>query len=270
MDYTSSYAVGAMPPMGDAGADASASIDAAQALPAPPPRRMHWSTLLLVVGLSICFVGLLATIAGVPARLGYSQDGAPNRNKPDSMDPLALSKSLDGNMKWIDEHSSDMKGGYVGYIKSVNRNEAAIAAMLQALVVMDASVKSIDAGLSELNESTTAMGEDLDEMAAASAASAETMTALQEDLGFLSASMVGLATSTQQLTDRMAGIEQQAAGIAENGTSAALANTKGLNASLPSEVPVPTTTDGEPLDQAMKRLASGGGAAPAAVERSMQ
>lgn len=259
MDYTSSYAVGATPPMEDAGAGAPSSVDAAHALPAPPPRRMHWSTMLLVVGLSVCLIGLLATIAGVPGRLAYDVNGAPDRNEPDSMDPLAISRSLDGNMKWIDESSSDAKGGYVGYIKSINRNEAAIAAMLQALVVMDASVKSIDAGLSELNESTAEMGADLDEMAAASASSAETMTALQEDIGFLSASMVELADSTKQLTKRMAGIEQQAAGIASSGTSAALANTKGLNASLPSEVPVPTTTDGEPLDQAMKRLASGGG-----------
>ena len=271
VDYTSSYADGATPPMPNAGAYASASIDAAPGTaanvhPAPRPIRIHWSTIVLVSGLTICLFGLIATIAGVPARLWYDVDGSPSRNKPDSNDPMAMTRSLDQNMKWIDENSGDAKGGYVGYIKSINRNEAAIVVMVQALVTMDRSVKAIDAGLGVLNETTSAIEDDLDEMNAASAASAATMSELSTDIGFLSESMLGLASSTQQLTKRMAAIEKKAGGISENGTSAALANTKALNASLPSEVPVPTTTDGEPLDQAMKRLASGGGGTQAVAQ----
>jgi hypothetical protein len=85
------------------------------------------------------------------------------------------------------------------------------------------------------------------------------MQALGSDIGFLSKSMVDLAGATEQLTTRMASIEKKAGGIAANGTSAALGNAKDLNASLPQGVPVPTTTDGEPYDQAMQRMATGGG-----------
>jgi hypothetical protein len=110
-----------------------------------------------------------------------------------------------------------------------------------------------------MGDVTTKMGADMTAMADVSDTSGATMTALGDDIGFLSSSMLELAGSTQELTERMARIEKLAGGIAATGTSEALKNTKALNTSLPENVPVPTTTDGEPLDQAMKRLASGGG-----------
>jgi hypothetical protein len=254
MNYASSYAMGGTPPMQPHHAAADV------VLPAPPPRRMHWSTITFVAGMAICLFALLATVAGVPAQLGYDVDGAPNRNKPDSMDPMAISKSLDGNMKWIDESSSDREGSYVGYIKSINRSEAAIPAMVQALMAMNSSVVAIDEGLASVGATTAQMGKDMQAMSDISATSSEAMGKLGGDIGFLSSSMVELASSTQELTKRMAGIERKASGIADGGTSAALKASKDLNASLPASVPVPVTTDGEPLDQAMKRLATGGGA----------
>lgn len=265
MDYASSYAAGG-PPLGQPG---DRPLDAAATgvvLPAPRPQRMHWSTLLFVAGMSICAIGLLATIAGLPAKIGYDVDGAPVRNKPGT-NPLHLTESLDGNMKWLARNSSDKEGGYVYYVKSVNRSEAAIPVMVQAIAAMDASLRKIDAGLGDLGATTVSMREQMEAMADVSESSAATMAGLGEDIGFLSGSMLELAASTEELTERMAAIEKQAAGIAANGTAAALKNTKDLNASLPDDVPAPMTTDGIPLDQAMAAAAhGGGGAAPSAYE----
>jgi hypothetical protein len=258
MDYGSSFAIGGSP-LGHHDAARHEQHALGDVRPAPRPQRMHWSTLLFVAGMCVCTIGLLVTLAGVPAGLAYDVDSPANRNKPTSNDPMAINKSLDGNMKWIDQSSSDAKGSYVGYIKSINRSEAAIPAMVQALAAMDSSVQSIDTGLAGMGDVTTKMGADMTAMADVSAASGATMESLGGDIGFLSKSMLELAGSTEELTKRMASIEKQAGGIAANGTSEALKNTKALNESLPEDVPVPTTTDGEPLDQAMKRLASGGG-----------
>lgn len=264
MDHASSYAVGSTTPS-PRGA-VHARLEAAP-LPTPRPQRLHWSTLLFMAGMATCALALLATVAGVPGTMGYEVDGAPNRNEPDSMDPLALTRSIDGNMKWIARQSGDGPGGYVGYIQSVNRNEAAIPAMMTALIAMDGSVKAIDRGLSEMGASTTTLGDEIASMQATSAASGDTMRGLGGDIGFLSRSMVELAGATQQLTTRMAAIERKAAGIADGGTSEALRNTKALGASLPDGIPVPVTSDGEPYDVAMQRLATaqGGGAGAAAA-----
>jgi hypothetical protein len=251
MDYASSYAMGGPMQPQYAAADV--------VLPAPPPRRMHWSTMVFVAGMAFCALSLFATLAGVPAKLGYDTDGSPVRNKPDSMDPMAISRSLDGNMKWIDQASSDHEDGYVGYIKSINQKEVAIPAMVQALVAMNASVIAIDTGLADVGATTTQMGKDMQAMSDISTTSSHTMSGLSGDIGFLSTAMVELAGSTQELTTRMAGIEKKASGIADGGTSAALKSAKELNASLPATVPMPTTTDGVPLDQAMRKLAEGGG-----------
>jgi hypothetical protein len=129
---------------------------------------------------------------------------------------------------------------------------------------MDASVRAIDAGLVELGQATTAMGEDITSLTATSAASAATMDQLAGDIGFISQSMVDLAAATEQLTSQMAQIEAKAGAIADDGTAQALDTTKDLNGSLPDGVPVPSTSDGEPYDVAMQRLATaqgGGGVA---------
>lgn len=259
MDYASSYAAGA-PPLGHrSGTPPRYAGDSDVVLPAPKPQRMHWSTMLFVAGMAICLLGLLATIAGVPGKVAYDVDGAPDRNKPSSMDPMQLNASIDGNMKWLAHNSSDAKGGYVGYVKSINRSEAAIPIMVQAMAAMDSSLQAIDSGLAEVGATTVEMRSHMDKMASVSGASAATMASLGEDIGFLSGSMLELAGATEELTERMAAIEKQAAGIAASGTAAALDSTRELSTSLPDEVPVPITDDGRPLDQAMADMARGGG-----------
>lgn len=262
MDYASSYAAGA--PQLEHHAGQPPYVGTADVvLPPPRPQRMHWSTLVFVAGMAICAIALLATIAGVPGKVGYDVDGAPDRNRPGA-NPLDLSASIDGNMKWLDENSGSQKGGYVGYVKSVNRSEAAIPIMVGAIASMDAALESIDTGLREVGRTTTSMREHMARMSEVSAQSSATMASLGGDIGFLSGSMVELANATQELTTRMAAIEKQAGSIAANGTSAALDSTRKLNAALPSEVPVPTTDDGRPLDQVMAGRAAGGGAGAAA------
>jgi hypothetical protein len=236
MQYGSSFADGAMPystPMGGAGG-------AAVVLPAPPPTRMHWSTLLFAGGMLVCFVALLATIAGIPGSMGYDADAKGVRNDPDTSDPMALSKSLDANMKWIDEHSADVPGGYVGYIKSVNDSEAAIPVMVTAMGSMDTALKRIELGMGGVIKSSTAMNADLGAMTKASQQSAATMQVLAGDVGFIAASMGKLNAATKELTTSMGAIQREADGIANTGTSKALSTTKELNAALPEGVPTPT------------------------------
>lgn len=268
MDYASSYAMGASP-LGDRG-NAQAAHASVQVLPPPKPERMHWSTILFGAGTVICAIAVLATIAGVPASMGYDVDSPGKRVKPTSNDPLKISQAIDSNIKWLVEHSDDKPGNYVGLIESINRNEIAIGGMVQALMTMNASVTAIDQGLGELGGNTAAMGADVDAMAATSQASGDTMQALAGDIGFLSRSMVELANATEDLTTRMGSIEAKAGAIASGGTSAALENTKELNASLPEGVPVPLTDKGEPYDVALQRLqgAQGGGGAGAAATTS--
>jgi hypothetical protein len=259
MDYGSSYAVGG-PQLGyHAATPAHFAHGADVVLPAPPPQRMHWSTMLFIAGMAICAFGLLITIAGVPGSMGYDIDGAPDRNKYSGMDPLKIQQSLDGNMKWLADNSGSREGAYVGYVKSVNRSEAAIPLMVTAVATLNDSLMKIDGGLKEVGTTTISMREHMDRMRDVSNTSAATMSSLGSDIGFLSGSMLELAGATEELTERMAAIEKQAGNIAANGTASALKNTKELNAALPSEVPVPRTDDGRPLDQAMAELARGGG-----------
>lgn len=250
MNFTSSYADGA-PQMHDG-----------SVLPAPKPQRMHWSTLLLTGGMGLCFVALLATLAGVPASLGYDPDGPATRNKPNTSDPLKLTQSLDGNMKWIADSSGDGEGEYLGLIKSINRSEAAIPAMMAAMASMDASVKAIDAGLGGVYDTTIAMRDDMRAMAEVSGASAATMDSLGDDIGFLSASMLSLAGTTEELTSRMAGVERKASGIARNHMGTALDSARDLNATLPDDVPAPVLEGGGTLRLPGATGAGAGAAAP--------
>lgn len=225
---TSSYAVDARP----------VTIEPL-VLPAPRPERIHWSTLVLVAGMVICVLGLLATIAGVPGSMGYDVDGAPRRNKPHTKDPLKLSQSLDANMKWIDQSSADTPDGYVGFIKSINRNEGAIGPMVSAVMSMNQSVIAIDEQIGGVKATTIQMRKDMQAMAKVSGASATKMEGLGEDIGFLSKSMLGLADATKELTTKMGAIETKAGKIASGGTSTALASTRELNRTLPEGVPAP-------------------------------
>lgn len=251
MQYAgSSYAVGTGRQGGMRGYDGDVVTSV---LPPPPPSRVHWSTMLCAAGMAVCFVALIATVLGVPGRMGYDIDAAGTRNKPTSSDPMALTRSLDANMKWIDEHSSESKGGYVGYITSINESEAAIPKVVGRLGEMQESVDAIDASLGRVGATTAGMRRDMEAMAATSASSADAMDALGADLGFLSRSMTTLASSTLQLTHDMATIERKAAGIAANGTSVARSTAAQLNASLPNGIPDPIIS---------RDAAGGGGPAP--------
>lgn len=231
MTYASSTAVGALP-------QHEAAFGGA-ALPPPPPRRMHWSTLLLVGGLSIAFLALLATLAGVPGRMGYDRDGAPVRSDTNSSNPLKVMQALDGNMKWVAEASGDGAGEYVGYINAINRKEAAIPAMVTALAAMDASVRAIDSGLGSVQATTQQMNADMAAMGVASASSSAAMGELNSSVGLLSKSMLSLATATQDLTKRMSAIEAGAASMSTNGTAGARGIASELNGVLPGEAAAP-------------------------------
>jgi hypothetical protein len=185
---------------------------------------------------------LLATLAGVPARMGYDRDGAPARVEPDSSDPLANMKSVDANLKWIAQASGPGSGEYLGWMRAINAKEASIPAMITAITAMDSAVRAIDAGLGSVEATTTRMNADMAAMSKASAASGASMGSLDTEVGLLSKSMLSLAATTQQLTQRMSAIEQEAGGIATDGTAGALAIAKELNAVLPAEVPAPVLT----------------------------
>jgi hypothetical protein len=218
---------------------------AATSLAEPPrPQKLHWATLLMVAGVALCGIATLATIAGLPASIGYDEDGAADRNKPSGSSALALTKSIDGNMKYIDQVSADTPGAYVGYIKSINRSEASIAGMTQALGTMAASVDSIDAGLTTLEATTEQMNADMSAMSGDTATAAATMQALSGGVGGLSGSMLELATATEQLTERMASIQAAAADIARNGIARSKSSTAEINAALPNGVPAATLEDG--------------------------
>lgn len=225
---------------GNAYAQAPASL----VLPARKPTRMHWSTLVMVAGLAVCGIATIATIAGLPAAIGYDVDGPAHRNDPTNVGVAGLSTSIDGNMKWVDEASSDSKGNYVGYIKSIDRSEESIAGMVDALAGMAASVNAIDAGLTSLASTTEQMNADMAAMNADTEGAARSMDALGTGVGGLSASMIELSTAAQQLAKRMAGLERGAGDIAKNGIVKARSATAEMNAALPNGVPAATNEDG--------------------------
>lgn len=235
----------------------------AAALPAPKPARVHWSTILFAVGMAICGIALLATIAGVPASMSYDANGPSNRNKPTHSDPLGLSASIDGNMKWLDEMTNDKPGHYVGLINSIDASESAIGIMAGAVLAMDESVKNIDSQLQGVANVTTQMQHDMVDMAATSALSAKRMNSLGSDIGMLSSTMAQLAASTARLTTSMSGIEKAAATIAGQRMAAALANTKALSTVLPDGIPAPTTDI--PMPAGAAGVGGGVGPAPAAA-----
>lgn len=241
----------------------------AAVLPPPKPARVHWSTIVFAAGMAICALALLATIAGVPASMSYDVNGPANRNEPTGSDPLGLSASIDGNMKWLDEQTNDRPGHYVGLINSIDANESAIAVMSNAVLAMDASVKNIDAQLAGVANVTSQMQRNMVAMAATSAVSAQRMTSLQSDIGMLSSTMAQLAASTARLTSSMSAIELAAAKIAGKRMAAALSNTQQLNRVLPDGVPAPTT-DIPAAHGAGTAAGVGGGinAAPAATDNA--
>ncbi|MCW2950083.1 MAG: hypothetical protein JWN41_1096 [Thermoleophilia bacterium] len=240
----SSYADGGAYP--GAAASSYGAHGATLTLPPPKPARLHWSTIVMLVGLAACGLATVAAIAGIPAHLGYDVDGAAHRNDPTHTSALGLTASLDGNMKWIDAASADTPSTYVGYIRSINRSEGSIAGMTTALAGMAASVDAIDAGLTSLSATTAQMNRDMASMSADTTAAASSMNTLAGGVGNLSASMVELSAAAVSLTQHMAAVQHDAHDIATNGIRQAKSATAELNAVLPNGIPRATEEGGQP------------------------
>jgi prefoldin subunit 5 len=104
---------------------------------------------------------------------------------------------------------------------------------------MNNSVKAIDSGLADVEQTATEMNAQMQSMVTTSGESVETMQDLEAQLGAISQSMVALAAATEQLTAQMNSIQQSASSIAANGTKDALAETQKINRALPATVPPP-------------------------------
>lgn len=228
MQYGSSYAKG----MNDTGFSV-------QPLPTPKPSKLHWSTYIFGSGMTICALALLATIAGVPASMGYDSSKPGEITKPTSSDPLALTRSMEANMGWMEVQSNADKKHYVGLIKSINDHEIAIPEMAGGLASMSASVVTIDAKLKEVLFASRKMSSDMSAIVGASSASAETMASMGKDVNSLSSVMSNLSSSTSDLDKKMGKIQGMAKDIADKRTSAALQATKSMNETLPDSVPKP-------------------------------
>lgn len=213
------------------------------ALPAQAVQpRAHWSIYLFAAGCVAMLVSMALVLAGVPATMFYDIDAKGERNRNHSRDPLKMSQSIDGNMKWIKENSGYEANQYNGLLSSISHSENAVPQMAHAVSSMTAGVDSIDDGLSDVRDTTVQMRADMEAMAKISGSSAGTMGSIGSDINLMAGSMGELFEATKRLTIAMAGIEKKAAGIAGGRTNKALAQTRTLNRSLPDKMPPPTTT----------------------------
>lgn len=213
-------------------------------------QRPHWSAFVLAAGAVAMAVALALVVANVPGSMFYDRHGPGKRNRNTSHDPMQMSRSIDLNMKYIQQKTGYDPDEYNGYLSSVNHSEDAIPGMSQAVVDMTAGVASIESGLSGVYKTTVQMREDMDAMLATSEHSGATMQTLDGSIGGLSGSMGDLLAQTRLLTTAMSGIEGKAAGIANKRTSIALRQAKELNGVLPDKVPPPTTSLTMPRYQA--------------------
>ena len=126
----------------------------------PQPAWPNW---LLAAGAAAMAIALMLVLAGVPAKLFYDIDGEGRVNKNTSHDPLAMSRSIDLNMKYIKKNAGYDEGQYNGLLSSINKSEDAVPALAQADVAMSASLEKIDTGLTEVLATTEAMRVDMDE-----------------------------------------------------------------------------------------------------------
>jgi hypothetical protein len=228
--FASSYAVGNGGP--------AVAMPAPYALAAPGPRvRPHWSNAVFGVGCVAMLIALVLVLAGVPAHLFYDANGSGKRNKNTSHDMLAMSRSIDQNMKYMVGNMGHEPDHYNGHLDAVDTSEHQIAGMVAAVNAMTSNVESIDSELSGVARTTYKMGDDMEAMLRTSNRSAATMGSLGGNVSELSSMMASLYGVSEQLASRMGTIQGKADRIAKHRTSVALASTKALNAVLPDEVP---------------------------------
>lgn len=203
--------------------------------------RVGWPTYVLVVGIAAMAAALFAALSGLPGKMAYDPKGPGKAVDTQSYDMLAMNRTIDSNMKVIVAGTGDGPDQYNGLLNDIDKAESQIPLLAQSVNAMNGNVMEIDKGLSGVADTTNVMAADMKGMASVSAHSATTMNTLDGSISGLSGSMTSLFGATKQLTDKMAGIEQQAGSIATKRTNVALARTKDLNTALPNGVPKPTT-----------------------------
>jgi uncharacterized protein YoxC len=185
-------------------------------------------------------VALVLVITGTPAKMAYDQDAAGKRVNYTGSDMMALTGSIDQNMKYIREETSDNPNKYNALLADINKSEQAIPELAASIESMAVGVKAIELSLKEVQATTDTMQADMEAMGQTTESSAATMSGLNANVGGIGASMTALKDASAQLAKSMSGIESMATGIAKNGTGKA--QTKELNAALPATVPTATTT----------------------------
>lgn len=203
--------------------------------------RIAWQTVVLGIGCGAMALALVVVTLGIPAKMGYNIDGAGQLNENTSWDMLAMSKSIDQNIKYVEANTSDKQGAYNGLLNSINKSEDAIPTLAAGIADMMAAVIAIDKGLGAVAGTTEVMGTDMAEMARISGQSSETMQSLNSDIEILSKAMADLLEATGQLTGKMGGIETMAKQIAVQRTALARKQAQALNKELPDRVPTATT-----------------------------
>lgn len=233
--YSSSYAVGA-PRAG------AASPATGVPYHGSPKRKLTLPSAILGAGCIAMIVGLVLVITGTPAKMAYDQDAAGKRVNYGGSDMMALTSSIDQNMKYIREETSDNPDKYNALLSDINESEKAIPKLAASIEAMAVGVKSIELSLKEVAGTTATMQENMEAMGQTTESSAATMSDLAASVGGIGASMTALKNASAELTKSMSGIESMATGIAKDGTGKALVQTKELNGALPATVPTPTTT----------------------------
>lgn len=206
------------------------------------PKRVPVSLLIFAIGSATMAIALVLTLLGVPAALFYDEDGPGKLNQNDSWDMVAMSRSIDLNMKYIKEGTDSDPDSYNGLQTSISKSEDAVPLLAKGVEELDTAVVSLDRRLTGVHKTTVQMRADMAAMALISRHSGETMRGLGTDIDSLASAMSSMYWATSQLTKSMAGIEAGAKTIATRRTNRALSQTQQLNDVLPNEVPEATTT----------------------------
>jgi uncharacterized protein YoxC len=187
-------------------------------------------------------VALVLVLTGTPAKMAYDQNAPGKRVLYKGSDMMALTGSIDQNMKYIREETSDAPDKYNALLADINKSEQAIPELAASIESMAVGVAAIEASLKEVQATTDTMQADMEAMGQTTQNSAATMSSLNANVGGIGASMTALKDASAELARSMSGIETMATDIAKNGTGKALSQTKELNAALPATVPTATTT----------------------------
>ena len=207
-----------------------------------PAPKLQWSLWVVGAGCVAMFVGLVLAVSGMPGQLAYNEHAAGERVKNTSHEPLTTMRSMDSNVKWVEQNTEDGPGQLNFYLANINTSEQQISVMAAAVQAMTMSVMAIDANLAGVSKTTQKMRTNMAALAATSAHSAGTMGSLGTNITGLGSSLGALSSATKQLGNEMATIGAKAKKISKGGTDVARRNTQSLNDVLPSKVPSPETS----------------------------